>query len=526
MDQANPKKRKEITGNNTVPPSGTQIPAPVNTKHLPFWNATSKAITSNLWLPTQNSCVPSPSNSWHQCFNAIKSESWFSARIQTPLQPNSLDRFLPLLPSISEKVVAAVCLKQQSDPCVNQKGKATEPPVAKKAKLEEEKPAAGKVRKIRLYPNEDQRKVLSKWFGTARWTYNQCVQSCTRDERRADPTKSNLRSLHVNKPKQNKPNLIPDWVFETPYDVRDAAMIDFITAFNIQKKLVQNGKKPAFEMHFRSKREYQSIVIHSKHWNLGKFYPTFFGKSKLRSAEQLPDAINYDSRLVRNKCGQYFLCLPAPLDDHLAHVPLHGVIALDPGVRTFMTGYDPSGRVLEIGAKDLSRIYRLCRHMDNLQSRFASPDIRARKRYRMKRAWIRLQVKIRNLIDEVHKKTTLALIKSYKTILLPKFETSQMVKRGNRKIRSKTARGMLTWAHYRFQQRLINKTREYGQSMVIIVDESYTSKTCGSCGHLHTKLGGNKVYACPSCGLCIDRDVNGARNILLKFLTDYPQSAP
>jgi putative transposase len=276
-------------------------------------------------------------------------------------------------------------------------------------------------------------------------------------------------------------------------------------------------------MKFRSKRRDQSIVIHSKHWRNGKLFkdPTIFGSTPLRGAEPLPTALNYDSRLIRDKCGKYFLCIPLPLDDHLAHTQEGEIVALDPGVRTFMTGYDPSGKILEIGANDMTRIYRLCDTMDDIQSRFQQPTTKARKRYRLKRAWKRLQTRVRNLIDEVHKKTTLALVKSYKFILLPKFETSQMVKKAQRKIRSKTARGMLTWAHYRFQQRLINKTREYRQCSVVIVDESYTSKTCGSCGHVHKKLGGNKVFKCPQCNVVLDRDVNGARNIILKFLTDF-----
>ena len=94
-----------------------------------------------------------------------------------------------------------------------------------------------------------------------------------------------------------------------------------------------------------------------------------------------------------------------------------------------------------------------------------------------------------------------------------------MVTRAQRKIGSKTARQMLTWSHYRFQQRLVNKTREYRNSQVIICDEAYTSKTCGCCGQLHEKLGGSKTFRCPHCGVVMDRDMNGARNILLRYLT-------
>ena len=52
-----------------------------------------------------------------------------------------------------------------------------------------------------------------------------------------------------------------------------------------------------------------------------------------------------------------------------------------------------------------------------------------------------------------------------------------------------------------------------------VVDESYTSKTCGRCGFIKDNLSGNKVYKCDSCCLEIGRDLNGARNILLKNMT-------
>ncbi|RHZ50134.1 hypothetical protein Glove_505g20 [Diversispora epigaea] len=61
--------------------------------------------------------------------------------------------------------------------------------------------------------------------------------------------------------------------------------------------------------------------------------------------------------------------------------------------------------------------------------------------------------------------------------------------------------------------------REYPWCRVIICTEEYTSKTCGCCGHIHRKLGGSKVFRCPSCTAELDRDINGARNILLRYLT-------
>ena len=95
-----------------------------------------------------------------------------------------------------------------------------------------------------------------------------------------------------------------------------------------------------------------------------------------------------------------------------------------------------------------------------------------------------------------------------------------MLKRGKRRINSKIARMMATWAHYRFRVRLENKVAETSDTKLIIVDEAYTTKTCTRCGELNQTIGGSKVFKCKQCKLVIDRDYNGSRNIALKNLTN------
>ncbi len=67
-----------------------------------------------------------------------------------------------------------------------------------------------------------------------------------------------------------------------------------------------------------------------------------------------------------------------------------------------------------------------------------------------------------------------------------------------------------------FARRLIHTATKYGGSKMIVRGSEWcTSKQCGKCGHLHDT---SDTYDCPMCDVVIDRDVNGARNILLKFL--------
>jgi putative transposase len=110
------------------------------------------------------------------------------------------------------------------------------------------------------------------------------------------------------------------------------------------------------------------------------------------------------------------------------------------------------------------------------------------------------------------------LIDNFDTILLPRFETQNMVKKENRKIGRKTAREMLTWSHYEFKQRLLFKAKLAGVT-VHSVGEEYTTVSCGLCGLINPEIEGSKTFWCNGCGLKgVDRDVHAARNILLKHL--------
>jgi putative transposase len=183
---------------------------------------------------------------------------------------------------------------------------------------------------------------------------------------------------------------------------------------------------------------------------------------------------------------------------------------------TFCTGYDPNGIIGEMGKSDISRIYRLCYSYDKSQSKWSQPTTKHAKRYRYKKAGARIQRRIRNPVDEFHKKTTKWVCENYSTIFLLKFETQKMSFKSQRKINSKTARNMFTWSHYRFKTRLMNKAREYPNCRVIFCSEEYTSQTCSECEYLYSKIGDSKKFKCPGCNQESDRDFNAARNILLK----------
>ncbi len=125
-------------------------------------------------------------------------------------------------------------------------------------------------------------------------------------------------------------------------------------------------------------------------------------------------------------------------------------------------------------------------------------------------------------MKDVHREVAKYLCENYDVVFVPEFNSGSLVrkKRYYRQILRKTAREMLTWSHYSFRMLLSSKAAETGTSVVTVTEE-YTSKTCGSCGNVHQTLGSAKVFSSPSCGFTTGRDVNGARNILLKSMHEH-----
>ena len=218
-----------------------------------------------------------------------------------------------------------------------------------------------------------------------------------------------------------------------------------------------------------------------------------------------------DSRLTLEN-GRYFIVIPVEESTQQCENQAR-VVALDPGVRTFQTFYNPEFSGM-IGEGDMGRITRLCTHLDALISKRDKSS--SKRKSRINKAIKRMRNKIHDLIDEIHHKTARFLVDNFDVILLPSFDVSDMVKSAKRKINSKTAKAMLTWAHYRFKCFLKSKCEEFNK-VLLIVNEAYTSKTVSWNGRINYSLGGSKFVK--DKDHCIPRDINGARNIWVKSVS-------
>ena len=162
--------------------------------------------------------------------------------------------------------------------------------------------------------------------------------------------------------------------------------------------------------------------------------------------------INYDQAVeVTYNRGRWFVNMPVEMDV-LSSKNGGKAIGLDPGLRCFLTGFDGNS-FTELAKYDFGKIARLCQYLDQMQSKHDRSRGSKNSRLRcLKQAMERIRTKIKNLRSEVHKQIGSYLARNYDVIYLPTFETSQMVAKGIRKLNSKSARAMMTWAFYQFSQ--------------------------------------------------------------------------
>lgn len=354
-----------------------------------------------------------------------------------------------------------------------------------------------------MYPSKELHRIWKSWLAGYRWYYNetiallQCLDAV-----------ENVSAYSIDKLLQVLENK-PDWL-ELPGHQRQEACNDACDAFR-QAKLEYGFAK------FKScKSKSQVIKFKAGNYKNGTWYPKTTKDLKFQPSQPVPYQCEYGTQLVYQR-GKWFACFPQVVEE--IGTGSDRVIALDPGNRTFLTGYDGEN-VLEIGKGDIGRIQRLCLHLDDLISR--STKVKSRQRRKMRIACDRMREKIQSLVKDLHNKAVAVLVNSYKLIFLPTFDSSQMLVKINgkgkkRKINSKSARQMLTLSHYRFEEHLKQAASRKGV-VVALVNESYTSKTCPNCGHIHHKLGGNKKFQCPKCKYSAPRDWNGALNIMVRAL--------
>lgn len=418
-------------------------------------------------------------------------------------------------------------------------------------------------RKIRISPSEKQKQFFSQCFGANRFFYNECItydnkirqrdesnafklnllrqtgcvfmkdddQCCKRiqkdcqltllemnnfleprnyycsEHRKTNIEKGyslNLQDLSAEIIKYNlEKNEL--WQNEIPYSTKQLAIREYIRT----KSAIANMKNDKMKMKLKSKKDSRQMFhLDSSSVKIDEYICE--NNIKRWWAKNITSKLVHDCIVSMDASGEYYFCLVLKKTSQKLEAE-NEIVSVDPGIRTFLTTYSPSGQVCKIGENLCDVLIKKAERIDKLQS-LITTEISRKTRYNMKKRCSKLRTKMQNIVQELHEKAATYLCKNNKIILLPEFGSRNMTKKLPEK-----ARNVLSLCHYEFQQRLKDKAKEYNR-LVLTCDESYTTKTCGRCGTINNYIGSNKIFNCGSCKLQIDRDINGARNILIKHI--------
>ena len=400
---------------------------------------------------------------------------------------------------------------------------------------------------MRLFPTKQEQSKLQIMFDQYRWYYNASVNiinahygseitnnnkynsNSVRDlinkYEYSETKKDNkiIREFKYNETK-TKPSVPYWWKDDQPHSrIPRGAYKKFVGNLNSAISNYKNNNITHFNMKFRSKKN-PTDYLHFE----DKGYPAFINKlksvywfrdkNKKRTNISLKEINETTTKrgieiIFEKHTGKYFLHYPVEVDWYPKNDKRtenqgtfknlgNRIISLDPGIRKFMVGYDPSGKSVFFGEGAQPIIIKLLYKIDRSKNSL--------EKYKL---W----KKVKNLISEMHWKTISYLVRNYDVIMLPDFRVTQMIKKKHSKLKRITKRLMCMYSFHEFKMKLKYKCEAYGKKL-IIVDESYTSCTCGRCGFIN-RLKGKEIFECKECKLRMDRDVGGSRNILLKNIS-------
>jgi len=462
----------------TLPPVLTKVDEVIK----PFWSPLSLALHNILWQPHQIE-LPEPA------FNLSNGSSNYRVEVSSfwknQIIPNNLTP-KPLLLSLQAQSTLITENEAQIDVVTS--------------------------KKIRIYPKNE-----ALWFDSLnlyRRAYNLTIEFM----------------IKGRKPSVEFRTQICDWCRIECFDndvtfnsnlIQAAYRKACDTRTAVIKKRV-NGKKA--ELSFMSRMAPQQYFVAPRLSPKKQIFPNIL-KGCIWTEKVSEDAIG-KTVIVTYTNGQWFANVKFVQPIQQAVSKELSIVALDPGVRTFQTAFSVE-EAISYGDQFvndklvplMSELDRLLSERDKLHNEDRSLKWVKDRLKNLNRRIHLVRARHQNLVEDLHRRVANDLVINHDVILLPTFETKRMVQKSNetrkRFIRRKTVRGMLGLAHYKFKQTLKWMAKKYGKT-VVDVNESYTSKTMWD-GSILKNLGGKASILFQ--GKRVNRDIHGARNILIRFKT-------
>ncbi len=366
-----------------------------------------------------------------------------------------------------------------------------------------------KAYKYELDPNNQQRTILHRHAGVARFTFNWGLEQRIKlfKEQQGKARFTDAIKQHKLLYSFNKTQF--PWMYQSSKCAPQEALRDLHQAFKNFYRGMKKGKKVGFPR-FKRKGVRDSFRLTGLiRFEGRKIQLPRIGKVRLKEIKRWYYQGRILSVSVIRRAHKWYVSITVE-EEIREPVPIKGkAVGVDLGIKTL--AMLSNGTQIHNPRALGHRIQTLRKLSKSLSRKQKGSKNREKAKLRLARMHLRI-FNIRQ--DTLHKLTTY-LAKSHSRIVIEDLCVSWMMK--NRRL----ARAIADVGMYEFRRQLEYKCIWYGSKLVVASRTFPSSKRCSSCGHKKKELSLlEREYECEECGLRIDRDLNAALNLVTVSLPE------
>lgn len=339
---------------------------------------------------------------------------------------------------------------------------------------------------IRLYPNEQQKVMLAKTAGTARYCYNWGLAKWNEMYKNGQSCNQYLLSRIWTKER-------PDWAKEVSRQAQTKALLNLggaFTAFYQKKK-----KHPVFHKKGR-KDSFYADVAHSRLVGEKKIMLSKIGI--VRMAEKLRFEGKVKRFVVSRKADQWYVGITVELVTPIEKTKSTSAIGIDVGSRHWAT---TSEHEFFDTPKSLIRVRK---HQKYLERRLSRKQKGSKNREKARIRLARNYKRQRDIkVDAVHKFTA-RIAKNHGIVCCENLNVASMMR-----IKGTIGKAVVNSCMGMLRLQLSYKAANY----IEVAYHFPSTKQCSRCGSKYKIELRHETYTCPTCGLKINRDYNAAINL-------------